>query len=67
MNLHNEIKKLLEARIARLQHQAQIAATPIDRTTRLARLAAILNNPNSTPRHRRIVEIFAAAQHRDIA
>lgn len=65
MNLHNEIKKLLEARIARLQHQAQIAATPIDRTTRLARLAAILTTPDpANPRHARIVEIFAGAKAR---
>lgn len=68
MNVHNEIKKLMEARTARLQHAAQVAAKPIDRTTRLARLAAILNRPDpANPRHARIVAIFAKAQFKDIA
>ena len=65
MNLHNEIRKLLEARHARAQHAAQIAATPIDRTTRLARLAAILTTPDpANPRHARIAAIFAGAKAR---
>ena len=65
MNLHNEVRKLLEARHARAQHAAKIAAAPIDRTTRLARLAAILTTPDpANPRHARIVEIFAGAKAR---
>ena len=69
---HNQVRKLLDARAKRAEHAAQIAATPIDRTTRLARLAAILNNPDpANPRHARIVEIFAGAKarrdHGDIA
>ena len=72
MNLHNEVRKLLDARRLRAEHAAQIAATPIDRTTRLARLASILSNPDpENPRHARIAAIFADAKarrdHGDIA
>ena len=65
MNLHNEVRKLLDARRLRAEHAAKIAAAPIDRTTRLARLAAILTNPDpANPRRARIVEIFAGAKAR---
>ena len=72
MSIAHDVAKLMAARHARLVHQALITARPIDKTTRLARLAAILNNPDPTnPRRARIVEIFTKARsradHRDTA
>ena len=65
MSIAHDVKKLIEARAARIAHAAKIMARPIDLTTRHARLASILASSDpTTPRRTRIRELLLTAQTR---
>ena len=68
MSLAHDVRKLIEARAARMAHEARLRAAPIDRTTMHARIAAICNRVESgdvsDPRALRVWQIMNGAKQR---